>query len=160
MFFGQINLYTGDCMSKKQTPIITYKGRSLGIVILTVAQLIIGTIHVFFGLLLLAFENLSFIPATAAYDVYTFVFGLLALVFAFFIWQGNKWGWVGTVAVSLFVIVADSLTLLDLPSIPGIPKFPALTEILYSLLVVFYLLQSGVRKKYLENVKHLKIKKQ
>ena len=140
-------------MSKKQQ-IPTYKGRSLGIVILTVAQLIIGAIHVFFGLLLFAFENLSFIPSTAVYDVYTFVFGLLALVFAVFIWQGKKSGWVGTIAVSLFVIVADSLTLLDLPSIPGIPKFPALTEILYSLLVVFYLLQSGVRRRYLENVEH------
>jgi hypothetical protein len=136
-------------MSKKQTPIITYKGRSLGIVILTVAQLIIGAIHVFFGLLLLAFENLSFIQATAAYDVYTFVFGLLILVFAVFVWQGKKAGWVGTVAVSMFVIVADSLTLLDLPSIPGIPKFPALTEIAYSVLIVVYLCSSHVRKKYL-----------
>ena len=134
-------------MSKKQIP--TYKGRSLGIVVLTVAQLIIGAIHAFFGLLLFAFENLSFIQATATYDVYTFVFGLLVLVFAVFIWQGKKAGWVGTVVVSLFVIVADSLTLLDLPSIPGIPKFPALTEILYSLLIIFYLLQTGVRRKYL-----------
>ena len=136
-------------MGKKQTPTFTYKGRSLGIVVLTVAQLIIGAIHVFFGLLLLAFENFSFLKTTAAYDFYTFVFGLLALVFAVFIWQGKKAGWVGTVAVSLFVIVADSLTLLDLPSVPGIPKFPAITEIAYSLFVVFYLLQSGIRKKYL-----------
>jgi len=151
VFFGQINLYTGDSMSKKQPPIITYKGRSLGIVILTAAQLIIGAIHAFFGLLLLAFENLSFIQATAAYDVYTFVFGLLTLGFAILIWQGKKVGWVGTVAVSLFVIAADSLTLLNLPSIPGIPKFPALTEILYSLLVIFYLLQTSVRKKYLSS---------
>ncbi len=137
-------------MSRKQTPIITYKGRSLGIVVLTVAQLLIGAIHVFFGLLLLMFENISFLQATAAYDVYTFVFGLLVLVFAVFIWQGKKAGWVGTVAVSLFVIAADSLTLLDLPSIPGVPKFPALTEIAYSLLVILYLFQSGVRSKYLD----------
>jgi hypothetical protein len=137
-------------MSKKQTPIITYNGRSLGIVILTVAQLIIGAIHVFSGLLLLMFENVSFIQATVAYDVYTFVFGLLVLVFALFIWQGKKAGWIGTVAVSLFVIVADSLTLLDLPSIPGIPKFPALTEIAYSVLIVVYLCSNHVRKKYLK----------
>jgi hypothetical protein len=136
-------------MGKKQPLIITYKGRSLGIVVLTVVQLFIGAIHVFFGLLLLAFENFSFLQTTATYDVYTFVFGLLALVFAVFIWQGKKTGWVGTIAVSLFVIAADSLTLLDLPSVPGIPKFPALTEIAYSLLIIFYLLQSGVRKKYL-----------
>lgn len=151
MFFGYINNNV-DLMSRKQTPIITYKGRSLGIVVLTVAQLFIGAIHVFFGLLLLVFENISFLQETAAYDVYTFTFGLLALVFAVFFWQGKKWGWVGTVAVSLFVIVADSLTLLDLPSIPGIPKFPALTEIVYSLLVVLFLLQSGVRSKYLGSI--------
>ena len=147
-YFGSINLYTGDCMSKKPTP-ITYKGRSLGIAVLTVAQLIIGAIHVFFGLLLLAFENISFIQATAAYDVYTFVFGLLALVFVVFIWQGKKAGWVGTVTVSLFVIAADSLTLLDLPSIPGIPKFAGFTEIAYSVLIIVYLSTSQIRKKYL-----------
>jgi vacuolar-type H+-ATPase subunit I/STV1 len=151
VFFGYINNNV-DLMSRKQTPIITYKGRSLGIVVLTVAQLFIGAIHVFFGLLLLVFENISFLQETAAYDVYTFTFGLLALVFAVFFWLGKKWGWVGTVAVSLFVIVADSLTLLDLPSIPGIPKFPALTEIVYSLLVALFLLQSGVRSKYLGSI--------
>jgi vacuolar-type H+-ATPase subunit I/STV1 len=137
-------------MSKKQPPIITFKGRSLGISILVVAQLIIGAIHAFFGLLLLAFENLSFLPATAVYDVYTFVFGLLALVFAVFVWQGKKVGWIGTVAVSLFVIAADSLTLMDLPSIPGIPKFAGFTEIAYSVLVVGYLLQTRVRRKYFD----------
>ena len=100
-------------------------------------------------MLLLAYENLSFLPATAVYDVYTFVFGLLALVFAVFIWQGKKVGWIGTVAVSLFVIAADSLTLLDLPSIPGIPKFAGFTEITYSVLVVGYLLQTRIRRKYL-----------
>ena len=135
-------------MSKKQPPIITFKGRSLGIVILVVAQLIIGAIHAFFGLLLFAYENLSFLPATAVYDVYTFVFGFLALVFAVFIWQGKKVGWIGTIAVSLFVIAADSLTLLDLPSIPGIPKFAGFTEIAYSVLVVGYLLQTRIRRNY------------
>ena len=127
----------------------TYKGRSLGVVILTAAQLLIGAIHLFSGLLLLVFENLSSIRPTITYDIYTFVFGLLVLVFAVLIWRGKRAGWAGTVAVSLFVIAIDSLTLLDLPSIPGVPKFPALTEILYSVLVVFYLLQSSVRTKYL-----------
>jgi hypothetical protein len=139
-------------MSKKP-PTIIYKGRTIGIVILTVAQLIIGVIHCFFGLLLLAYENLSFLPTTSVYDLYTFIFGLLALVFAVFIWQGKKMGGIGTVAVSLFVIVADSLTVLDLPSIPGIPKFPAIAEIAYSLLIVFYLLQDNIREKYLVQAK-------
>ncbi len=141
-------------MNKKQPPIITYKGRNIGIVILVISQLIIGAIHAFFGLLLLAYENLSFLPTTAVYDIYTFVFGLLALVFALFIWQGKKIGWIGTIAVSLFVIAADSLTLLDLPSIPGIPKFAGFTEIAYSILVVGYLLQTRIRKKYFASKKN------
>lgn len=135
-------------MSKKQLPTITIKGRSIGTVILVVSQLIIGAIHTVFGLLLLAYENLSFLPTTAVYDVYTFIFGLLVLVLAVLIWQSRKIGWIGTIAVSLFVIVADSLTLLDLPSIPGIPKFAGFTEIVYSILVVGYLLQAKVRRKY------------
>jgi len=134
-------------LSKKQLPIITYKGRSLGMVILVVSQLIIGAIHAFFGLLLFAYENLSLLPTTAVYDIYTLVFGLLTLFFAVFIWQRKKIGWIGTIAVSLFVVVADSLTLLDLPSIPGIPKFAGFTEIVYSILVVGYLLQTKVRRK-------------
>jgi hypothetical protein len=141
-------------MIKKQPPTITYKGRSLGILILVISQLIIGAIHAFFGLLLLAYENLSFLPTTAVYDVYTFIFGILVLVFAVFIWQGKKVGWIGTVAVSLFVITADSLTLLDLPSIPGIPKFAGFAEIAYSVLVLGYLLQTRIRKKYFGSKKN------
>jgi len=140
-------------MSNKHNP-ISYKGRSLGILVLTAAQLLIGAIHVFFGLLLLTFEA-SILQATVAYDVYTVVFGLLVLVFAVFVWQGKKAGWIGTVAVSLFVIVADALTVLNLPSIPGIPKSAALTEIAYSLVVVLYLLQDNVRKKFLRLTKVL-----
>ena len=134
-------------MSNKHNP-ITYKGRSLGIIVLTAAQLLIGAIHVFFGLLLLTFEP-SLMQAPVAYDVYTVVFGVLVLFFAVFIWQGKKAGWIGTVAVSLFVIAADTLTVLDLPSIPGIPKSAALTEIAYSILVIIYLSAGHVRKKFL-----------
>ncbi len=132
----------------KKPPQIIYKGRSIGIVILTAAQLLIGAIHIFFGLLLFAFE-VSILQATLAYDVYTVFFGLLTLVFAVFIWQGKKSGWIGTIAVSIFVSVADALTLLNLPSIPGIPKFAAPTEIVYSIIVMFYLLRNNVREKYL-----------
>jgi len=135
-------------MNKKGPPVIMYKGRSLGIVALTAAQIFIGIIHVFFGLLLLEFENLNFIQATVAYDVYTIIFGGLTVIFGAFIWQGKKAGWIGTIAVSWFVIVADSLTLLDLPSIPGIPKFAGSTEIAYSVLIIVYLCTHKVRKKF------------
>ncbi len=128
----------------------TFHGRSLGITALTGAQLLIGGIHICSGILLLVFENFSALPATAAYDVYTIFFGLLTLVFAVYIWRGKKAGLIGTILVSIFVIVADSLTVLDLPSVPGIPKFPAATEIAYSVIIIVYLLQPHIRKQFLD----------
>ena len=125
---------------------ITYKGRSLGILVLVAAQLFIGAIHALFGVLLFSFGS-DVLPATYAYDVYTLVFGLLVCVFAWFIWQGKRAGWIGTVVVSVFVTVADALVVLRLPSIPGIPLFAAPTEIVYSLLVIGYLFTGKVRKK-------------
>jgi hypothetical protein len=133
-------------MGVKREP-ITYKGRSLGIILLTGAQILIGVIHTIFGFLLLASEN-SFLKATVAYDFYTIVFGLLVLFFALFIWRGKKIGWSGTIIISFFVSVADVLTLIGLPSIPGIPKFAAPTEIAYSVFVVSYLLLPHVKSKF------------
>jgi hypothetical protein len=131
--------------------VFTYRGRSLGIIILTAAQLLVGVIHVFFGLWLLIAGSLADSASAQSpliYSVYTLVFGLLTLVFAVGIWLSTSWGWIGTFAVSLFVIVADALTLLNLPSIPGIPPSAAGVEIIYSLLVLLYLSQTHVRIKY------------
>jgi hypothetical protein len=125
----------------KKPELPTFHGRSLGITALTAAQLLIGIIHIISGAVLFAFENFSALPVTAAYDIYTFVYGLLILVFAVYLWKGKKAGWIGTIAVSLFVIAADALTLLDLLSVPGIPKAPAFAEIAYSVVVVAYLMQ-------------------
>ncbi|MGD6851563.1 MAG: hypothetical protein ACQCN6_05825 [Candidatus Bathyarchaeia archaeon] len=135
-------------MSVKGPP-ATYRGRSIGIAILVGLQLLIGVIHAFFGVLLLAYEDFAFLPTTTVYDVYTVAYGVLTVVFAVYLWRGKRVGWIGTVAVSLFVIVADSLTVLNLPSIPGIPRSAAPFEIIYSVIVVGYLLQSGVRRKFL-----------
>jgi hypothetical protein len=137
-------------MSTKNPP-ATIEGRSFGIAVLTGLQLLIGAIHIGSGTLLLAYENFAALPVTAAYDIYTLVFGVLVAVFAVFIWQGKKAGWTGTILASFFVIAADSLALLDLPTVPGIPKGPAFAEIAYSLIVIYYLLQAGVRKKYLQD---------
>ena len=131
--------------AKREPP--TYKGRSIGILVLTVAQLFIGAIHVLFGLMLLVLGS-GILQATVIYDFYTIAFGVLVCVFGWFIWQVKRAGWIGTVAVSVFVSVADALTVLGLPSIPGIPKFAAPTEIIYSLIVIAYLLQTNVRKKF------------
>jgi len=133
-------------MVVKREP-ISYKSRSLGIIILTSAQILIGVIHTIFGVLLLASEN-TLLKATVAYDFYTITFGVLTLIFAVFIWQGKLAGWAGAIAVSVFVSVADALAILKLPSIPGIPVFSAPTEITYSVFVVIYLLLPHVRIKF------------
>ncbi|NLF89487.1 hypothetical protein GX563_11785 [Candidatus Bathyarchaeota archaeon] len=48
--------------------------------------------------------------------------------------------------MSAFVIAADSLTLMNLPSVPGIPKAPAVVEIIYSIIVTGYLLYRRNKK--------------
>ena len=86
-------------------------------------------------------------PTTLAYNSYTIVFGLLTLASGVLIWQAKKTGWIVTVASLLFVTVADSLAVANLPTIPGIPTFAAPTEIGYSVIVIIYLLQPKVRRK-------------
>ena len=135
-----------NCTGAKREP-ITVNGRSIGIAILTAEQLFIGVIHFIVGLLL--FVSVSdILPTTLAYSIYTVVFGFLVSVFAWFIWRGKKAGWIGTVTVLVFVIVVDTLRVLNLPSIPGIPNFAPPTEITWSILVIIYLSTKNVRKKF------------
>ena len=143
---------------KTTHPPTEYKGRSLGIVFLIGAQVLVGFIHVVFGFWLLSaprFEPSAGILGSSSipdiYSIYTIVFGCLALLFAGLLWLQKCAGWVGTFAVLSFVIVADLLTLLDLPSIPGIPKSACYGEITYSVIIIFYLLKESVRTKYLKN---------
>jgi hypothetical protein len=141
-------------MSNTRTP-ITYRGRNFGIIVLVAVQSLVGFIHVLFGFWLLSapriepfalFANGYF--SSDVYAVYTIVFGLLTLIFTYALWMEKRLGWISTVAVAAFVIIADALTLLDLPSIPRIPKFAGYGEITYSLLVLLYLSQAQVRTKY------------
>jgi hypothetical protein len=129
-----------------------FKGRHLGIAILVAAQAIIGFIHVVFGFWLLSASTVPLAGIASfgsdVYSVYAIVFSLLTLTFASLLWLQNRWGWIGTMAVSLFVIAADSLTLLNLPSIPGIPKFAGFGEITYSVIVIMYLLQVHIKTAY------------
>ena len=141
-------------MNKSVSP-LEYKGRTLGIVALTAAQVLIGFVHVVFGFWFLIAPRTTLVVGVAGlssagdiYSIYTIVFGFLTLLFAVPLWLQKHWGWVGTFVVLAFVVVADSLTLLDLPSIPGIPKFAGFGEIAYSIFVMIYLLQAHVRVKY------------
>ena len=136
-------------MSNTNPP--SYKGRNFGIVVLVVVQLIIGLIHVVFGVRLLLASNDSASLGFSLgyiYNLYALLYGLLTSVFTVSLWFKKNWGWYGTLAIGFFVIVADSLTLLNLPIVPGIPKFAGVGEIPYSIIVIAYLLQSHVRPEY------------
>jgi uncharacterized membrane protein (DUF2068 family) len=92
----------------------------LGIIVSAVAQFTIGIIHVFFGFLLLFAESsaalITTVQPSLIYSIYTLAFGLLILIFAYGIWLSRRWGWAGTVGVSVFVIVADAFAILNLPT--------------------------------------------
>ena len=120
----------------------SFRGRYFGVAALVAAQYAIGALHFGAGIALLVLG----IPEI--YSVYTVIFSVLVIVFAYGMWKTMRIGWIGTVAVSIFVISADSLALLDLPTIPGIPKFAGFGEITYSVIAIIYLLQSHVRAKY------------
>ncbi len=131
------------------------KGRNIGLAILVSAQIFVGTIHVFFALWLLSYpQSLTStgladpVGGAEIYSIYTLVFGLLSAVFGFVLWLQKRVAWIATVSTLAFVIVADTLTLLDLPSIPGIPKLAGFGEISYSVLAILYLLQTHIRKTF------------
>ena len=144
-------------MASQQPPSrpTTYHGRYIGILILVTAQTLIGIIHICFGVWLLGAPHtapfagiLGISTGPDIYSVYTVTFSMVTLVFAAAILMQKQWGWIGTVVVAAFVIVADFLTLLDLPSVPGIPKFAGFGEISYSVILLVYLLQPHIRTAY------------
>ena len=85
------------------------------------------------------------LESSTIYGIYTIAFGFGAAILGYGIWLRRNWGSFGTIALSLLVIIVDSLAVLDLPTIPGVPKFAALTEILYSVAVSAYLLQLRIK---------------
>jgi len=127
-----------------------FKGRFLGIAVLVAVQFLIGAVHMVFGFAMLSgsFSPAAFSLTPLVYSIYTSAYGLLTVLFAYLVWVGKSSGWIGTAAVSSFVILADTLTVLEPLTALGIPKLAAVGEIPFSILVIAYLLQPHVRTKY------------
>ena len=136
-------------MTIKKTD-IAFKGRYLGITFLVIVQFIVGLIHMFFGAAMLSgiFSVSSYLGTPIIYSVYTLVYGCLTFFFTYLVWTTKRLGWIGTVAVSFFVILADTLTVFNLFNVLGIPKLAAIGEIPFSIVIILYLLQDHVRSKY------------
>ena len=56
------------------------------------------------------------------------------------IWITGFWRYFGTALTLIFVVIADALMPLNLPSIPGIPKFAVTAEIFYIVIILLYLI--------------------
>jgi hypothetical protein len=132
----------------------TCKGRIFGILVLVATQTFIGIIHSFFGIFLLVagssdvlFPSITF---SEIYSIYTLFYGLLTIISTYGLWMSNRWGWISTLSISIFVIIMDSPTLLNMPIISEIPKFAAVSEILYSLVVLLYIIQPKIQHTFLK----------
>ena len=135
---------------KKPDTAATFKGRFLGVALLVGAQFFVGITHVVVGFIMFlsGFSLAAFSVTPLIYSVYTLAYGCLTLLFAYLLWIGEPLGWLGTVGVSLFVIVMDILTVLDVLHLLGIPRVAAIGEVPFSLIVLAYLVQVHVRSKY------------
>jgi hypothetical protein len=130
---------------------VTYRGRYLGLAVLTVVQIINGLIHTISGLILIFGSDISIASSTnnlLVFSFYTLTFGILTIFITIFLWKGNRWGWIGTIAISFFVIVADILTIFDFLTFLGIIKIAGIGEIPYCMIIIFYLIQNHVRSEY------------
>ena len=146
-------------MSKLELP-PSFKGEFLGLLFVTIYQFLIGVIHLVAGIFLLFVPYVlssvfSVTEITPIFGVYTFLYGLLTLVFAYGLWTGNRWGWIGTTILCIFVIIEASSTLL-LTLIQGVPIHVTsldiaqlrIVDITLTFVVLLYLIQPHIKRSF------------
>ncbi len=123
----------------------SFKGRYPGVFVLVILQFLVGAIHAAIGLGLVFAAS-----GELGYNVYTFLYGVVTIIFAYGLWSGKKSGYLGTIIVSILVIVVDVSAFLGMSLIAGVPRAAALGEIMYSLVVMVYLFQPKIIKLFKE----------
>jgi uncharacterized membrane protein (DUF2068 family) len=121
----------------------SFKGRFLGFFVLVILQFLNGTVHAAIGTYLIFTAS-----GELVYNIYTFLYGILNLIFGYGLWSRKKSGYIGTIIVSIFVIMVDISTILGMPLIAGVPRTAAFGEIMYSLFVMAYLFQPKIIKLF------------
>jgi len=129
---------------------ITFRGRYLGVTFFVIVQFIVGIIHIFFGLAMLSgsFSFASYSVTPIVYSFYTFAYGCFTFFFTYLVWITSRFGWIGTVAVSFFVILADTFAVFNVINFLGIPELAAIGEIPFSIVIILYFLQYHIRSKF------------
>ena len=123
----------------------SFKGRYPGVFVLVFLQFLVVAIHAAIGLGLVFAAS-----GELGYNVYTFLYGVFTIIFAYGLWSGKKSGYLGTIIVSILVIVVDVSAVLGMSLIAGVPRPAALGEIVYSLVVMVYLFQPKIIKLFKE----------
>jgi uncharacterized membrane protein (DUF2068 family) len=123
----------------------SFKGRFFGLFILAILQFLNGTVHTTIGIFLIFTAS-----GELVYNIYTLLYGILNLILGYGLWSGKKLGYLGTISVSLFIIVVDISTVLGVSLIAGVPKAAAFGEIMYSLFVISYLFQPKVIRLFMK----------
>jgi len=122
----------------------SFKGRYPGVFVLSILQFLVGAIHAVIGLSLI----FSMSGELVYYNIYTFLYGVFTVIFAYGLWINKKSGWLCTIFLSFFVIIVDFSTVLDMPLIAGVPRSAAFGEIVYSLVVLIYLFQPKIMQLF------------
>jgi len=123
----------------------SFKGKYLGVLVLVIVQFLGGIVHAIIGFCLI-----YAVSGVLVYSIYTFLYGIFSMIFAYGLWTGKKSGWLATIILSLFVIVVDVSTVLNVQLIAGVPKSGAFGEILISIIFIAYLLQPKVVRVFKE----------
>jgi hypothetical protein len=121
----------------------SFKGRFLGFFVLVILQFLNGTVHAAIGTYLIFTAS-----GELVYNIYTFLYRILNLIFGYGLWSRKKSGYIGTIIVSIFVIMVDISTILGMSLIAGVPRAAAFGEIMYSLFVMVYLFQPKIIKLF------------
>ena len=123
----------------------SFKGKYSGVLVLVILQALGGIIHAVIGL------GFGFAGSgELVYNIYTFLYGVFSIIFVYGLWAGKKSGWLGTIIVSLFIIVVDVSAVLGVSLIAVVPRMAALGEIVYCLVVLVYLLQPKIIQVFKE----------
>ena len=123
----------------------SFKGRYPGVFVLVILQFLVGSIHAAIGLGLVFAAS-----GELGYNVYTFLYGVVTIIFTYGLWSVKKSGYLCTIIVSILVIVVDVSAFLGMSLIAGVPRAAALGEIMYSLVVMAYLFQPKIIKLFKE----------
>ncbi len=123
----------------------SFKGKYPGVFVLTIVQFLGGAIHAIISLALIYAAS-----GELVYNVHTLLYGVFSIIFAYGLWTGKKSGWLGTIIVSLFVIVVDVSTILDIRLIAGVPRTATFGEIFISVIFLVYLFQPKIVRVFKE----------